>query len=59
MVGAIAVAIGLAFIPGFGPGAGGAAGALAFSGLVALYLRNEKASAVVSVMSLILLRRRA
>lgn len=55
IVGAIAVAIGLAFIPGFGPGAGGAAGALAFSGLIALYLRNEKRPLSLSVISLILL----
>jgi uncharacterized protein len=55
LVGAIVVCIGLAFIPGFGPGAGGAAGALAFSGLIALYMRNEKRPLSMSVMSLILL----
>ena len=55
MLAAIAVAVGLAFVPGFGPGAGGAAGALAFSGLIALYMRNEKRPLSMSVMSLILL----
>jgi uncharacterized membrane protein YeiB len=55
LVAAIAVCIGLAFIPGFGPGAGGAAGTLAFSGLIALYMRNEKRPLSMSVMALILL----
>ncbi len=55
IVGAIVVAIGLAFIPGFGPGAGGAAGTLAFAGLIALFMRNEKRPLSLSVMSLILL----
>jgi uncharacterized protein len=54
LLAAIAVCIGLAFIPGFGPGAGGAAGTLAFSGLIALYMRNEKRPLSMSVMSLIL-----
>ena len=39
---AIAVAIGAAFIPGFGPTAGPAAFALAFSGVVAVYIRSDK-----------------
>ena len=39
---ALAVAIGVAFIPGAGPAAGPAAFALAFSGVVAVYLRSEK-----------------
>jgi uncharacterized membrane protein YeiB len=55
LLAAIAVAIGLSFLPGFGPGAGGAAGALAFSGLIALYMRNEKRPLSLSVVSLILL----
>ena len=55
MVAAIVVLVGLAFVPGFGPGAGGAAGTLAFSGLIALYMRNEKRALSLSVMSLILL----
>jgi uncharacterized membrane protein YeiB len=55
LVAAIAVCIGLAFIPGFGPAAGGTAGTLAFSGLIALYMRNEKRPLSMSVMSLILL----
>jgi uncharacterized protein len=52
---AIVVAAGLAFIPGFGLGAGSTAAALAFSGLIALYMRNEKRPLSMSVMSLVLL----
>ncbi|MDB5910194.1 MAG: hypothetical protein JWP34_4308, partial [Massilia sp.] len=55
LVAAIVVCIGLAFIPGFGPGAGGAAGTLAFAGLIALYMRNEKRPLSMPVMALILL----
>ena len=55
MLAAIAVCIGLAFLPGFGPGAGGAAGTLAFSGLIALYMRNERRPLSLPVISLILL----
>ena len=51
----LVVAIGLAFVPGFGPAAGGTAGALVFSGLIALYMRNEKRPLSLSLMSLILL----
>ena len=51
----LAVAIGVAFVPGFGPAAGGTAAALVFSGLIAIYLRNEKRPLTLSVMSLILL----
>ncbi len=54
-IAAIAALVGLAFVPGFGPGAGGAAGTLAFAGLIALYLRNEKRPLSLSVMSLVLL----
>jgi len=39
---AIAVAIGVAFVPGADEAGGAAAFALAFSGLVALYLRSDK-----------------
>ena len=42
LLGAIAVAAGLAFIPGFGPAAGSTAVTLAFSGVVAIYMRSEK-----------------
>lgn len=42
VLGAIAVCIGLAFIPDFGQAAGSAAGTLAFAGLVGVYLRSEK-----------------
>lgn len=52
---AIAVLIGLAFIPGFGPAAGSTAGTLAFFGLIALYLRNERRPLGLSVVSLIFL----
>jgi uncharacterized protein len=55
MVAAIVACIGLAFIPGFGPGAGGAAATLAVSGLIALFMRNEKRPLGMSVMALILL----
>lgn len=41
LAGAIAVAIGLAFIPGFGPAAGSTAVTLAFAGVVAIYMRGE------------------
>ncbi|MDB5959730.1 MAG: hypothetical protein JWP59_1024, partial [Massilia sp.] len=39
---AIAIALGVACIPGAGPAAGPAAFALAFSGIIALYLRSDK-----------------
>jgi uncharacterized protein len=52
---ALAVAIGLAFVPGLGPAAGGAAATLVLSSLIALYMRNEKRPLTLSVMSLILL----
>jgi uncharacterized protein len=52
---AIAALAALAFVPGFGPGAGSAAGTLAFAGLIALYMRNEKRPLSLSVTSLILL----
>jgi uncharacterized protein len=55
MVGAIVVLIGMAFIPGFGPGAGSSAVATAFAGLLALYMRNEKLRLKLPLMSLILL----
>ena len=60
LVGAIVVAIGLAFIPGFGPAAGSTAVTLSFSGVVAIYMRSEKKpfglpaiSAVLLAMSLL------
>lgn len=54
LLAAIAVAIGLAFIPGFGPGAGSAAGVMAFSGIVAIYMRAEKKAWGLSLMSAML-----
>lgn len=54
LVGAIVVAIGLAFIPGFAPAAGGVAGTLVFSGLVAVYMRSEKKAFGLSATSAIL-----
>jgi uncharacterized membrane protein YeiB len=60
LIAAVAVAAGLAFVSGFGPAAGGVAGALVFSGVVAIYLRSEKKvfglpamAAVLCAMSLI------
>ncbi len=47
--------IALAFIPGWGPAAGSAAGTLATCALLALYLRNESRPLGLSPMSLILL----
>ena len=55
LIGAMVIAIGLAFIPGFGPAAGGAAAALAFSGVVAIYLRSERNAFGVSAMTAVLL----
>jgi uncharacterized protein len=54
-VAAIAACIGLALIPGFGPGAGSTAAALAFSGLIALFMRNEQRPLRMPVMALIVL----
>ncbi len=51
IVGAIAVFIGIAFVPDFGPAAGSAAGTLAFAGLVAVYLRSEKKAFGLSAMA--------
>jgi uncharacterized membrane protein YeiB len=55
MLAALVVAIGLAFVPGFGPAAGSAAATIVLSGLIALYLRSEKRPLSMSVISLILL----
>jgi uncharacterized membrane protein YeiB len=55
LVGAIVVAIGLAFIPGFGPAAGSTAVTLVFSGLVALYMRSEKKAFKQPVVTTVLL----
>jgi uncharacterized protein len=55
IIAALVVAIGLAFVPGFGPGAGSTAATLAWSGLIALYMRNEKRPLSMPVISLILL----
>ncbi len=52
---AIAACIGIAFIPGFGPAAGGVAGTLAFAGLIAVYLRSEKKPFGLSAMAVALL----
>jgi uncharacterized protein len=54
-VAAIIVLIGLAFVPGWGPAAGGTAGTVALCGLLALYLRNERRPLGLSVMSLLFL----
>ncbi|MDB5917838.1 MAG: hypothetical protein JWR40_2072 [Massilia sp.] len=51
----LAVAIGLAFVPGLGPAAGSSAAALVVSGLIALYMRSEKRPLSLPVISLILL----
>jgi uncharacterized protein len=50
IVGAIAVFIGIAFIPDFGI-AGATAGTLAFAGVVAVYLRSEKRVFGLSAMA--------
>lgn len=42
LIAAIAVAIGISLIPGFGPAAGSTAVTLAFAGVVAVYMRSEK-----------------
>jgi uncharacterized protein len=55
IVAVLVLSIGLAFVPGFGPGAGSTAATLAFSGLIALYMRNEKRPLSMPVISLILL----
>jgi uncharacterized protein len=55
MLGGLALAIGLAFVPGFGPAGGSSAAALVLSGLIALYMRNEKRALSLSVVSLTLL----
>jgi uncharacterized protein len=55
IVAAIVTLVALSFIPGWGPAAGSAAGTLATSGLLALYLRNERRPLGLSPMSLILL----
>jgi uncharacterized protein len=55
MLAGLAVAIGLAFVPGLGPAAGSSAAALVVSGLIALYMRNEKRPLSLPVISLILL----
>ncbi|MES2755771.1 MAG: DUF418 domain-containing protein [Pseudomonadota bacterium] len=55
IVAAIVVLGGLAFIPGWGPAAGGTAGTLALCGLIALYVRNERRPLGLSVISLIFL----
>ncbi|MDB5934551.1 MAG: hypothetical protein JWQ01_1895 [Massilia sp.] len=55
MLVAIAACIGIAFIPGFGPGAGGVAGTLAFSGLIAVYMRSEQKAFGLSAMAACLL----
>jgi uncharacterized protein len=52
---ALVAAIGLAFVPGLGPAAGGVAAALVLSGLIALYLRNDKRALSLSVIALTLL----
>jgi uncharacterized protein len=54
MLGAIVVLAGLALIPGLAA-AGRTAGTLAFAGLVALYLRNQRRIFSLPVMSLLLL----
>jgi uncharacterized protein len=55
MLAGLAVAIGLAFVPGLGPAAGSSAAALVVSGLIALYMRSEKRPLSLPVISLILL----
>jgi uncharacterized membrane protein YeiB len=55
ILGTLLVLVGMSFIPGLGQGAGGAAGALAFTSLVALYLRNEKRVCSLSVISFMLI----
>jgi uncharacterized protein len=52
---ALVVAVGMSFLPGFGPAAGSTAAALILSGLIALYMRNEKRPLSLPVISLILL----
>jgi uncharacterized protein len=54
MLAGIVVLVGLAFIPGWGPAAGSAAGTLATCGLLALYLRNERRPLGMSPLALIL-----
>jgi uncharacterized protein len=51
IVGAIVACIGLAFVPDFGPAAGGVAATLAFAGVVAVYLRSEKKLFGLSAMA--------
>jgi len=52
---AIVAAIGCAFVPGLGPAAGTAAFALAFSGVVAVYIRSEKRIAGMSAAAFAML----
>ena len=52
---ALLAAVGLAFVPGLGPAAGGVAATLVLSSLIALFLRSEKHPLSLPVAALILL----